>query len=238
MRTICPIFQQLIVRTRAASLDAINDEDRARLLSLPFKLIITRHRLGLIDETIQRRILQARQLIRERASKNGLGVEFFDEAQYNPRISIQDNILFGKLVYGQANAQAKINVLIADVVDELDLRPDVIDAGLQFEVGVAGARLSATQRQKLGLARALMKAPDLLVVNEALAGLDTAAERRLIRQVSEYLGSAGIVWVLARAQLAEQFDRVLLLERGRIAGDGSFSDLAADNPVMQSLLGE
>jgi len=108
-----PEFQQLLSRTQGQEPASISDSDRISLLSLPFKLVVARHRLGLINESIQKRILLARKRIRAQAAENNLGIEFFDETQYNPRISIQDNILFGRLAYGQANAQAKIHKLIA-----------------------------------------------------------------------------------------------------------------------------
>ena len=231
-------FQQLKTRVNDQSISAISNEDKVLLLSMPFKLIVARHRLGLIDEPIQLRILTARKLIREQAADNNLGIEFFDLNQFNPRISIQDNILFGKLAYGQANAQAKINLLIADVVKQLELRNDIIDAGLNFEVGVAGTRLSATQRQKLGLARGLIKAPDLLVINEATAILDTAAEKRLITRVREQMKSRCLFWVLARTQLAENFDNVLVMERGKIVGNGKYNDLVTSNAQLQQLIND
>lgn len=231
-------FQQLKVRVIDQSTAILSAEDKILLLSMPFKLIVARHRLGLIDDSIQQRILTARKLIRDQVLDNNLGIEFFDQNQFNPRISIQDNILFGKLAYGQANVQTKINLLIADVVEELDLRNDIIDAGLSFEVGVAGARLLATQRQKIGLARGLMKAPDILVINEATAILDTAAEKRLISQVRQQMKSRCLFWVLARTQLAESFDNVLVMERGKIVGNGKFSELENNNQQFQQLLSD
>jgi putative ABC transport system ATP-binding protein len=231
-----PEFQHLLSRTQDKNSTSISESDRIALSSLPFKLVVARHRLGLIDESIQKRILLARKQIREQASKNGLGIEFFDETQYNPRISIQDNILFGRLAYGQANAQAKINELIADVVESLDLRSDITEAGLAFEVGVGGSRLSVAQKQKLGLVRCLIKAPDLLIVNEALASLDTASERRLIKRVREQMKSRGIFWVLARTQLAENFDSVMVMDRGKLVANQPFAELADSNAQFQQLL--
>jgi ABC-type multidrug transport system fused ATPase/permease subunit len=231
-----PEFQSLLGRTQDQTPASFSNSDRISLLSLPFKLVVARHRLGLINESIQTRILLARKRIREEASQNDLGIEFFDEDQYNPRISIQDNILFGKLAYGQANAQAKINELIVDVVESLELRADITETGLAYEVGVGGARLSVTQRQKLGLVRSLIKKPDLLIVNEAMAGLDTAAERRLINRIREQMQSRGIFWVLARAQLAENFDRVMVMERGKLVGNDSYHDLVENNHQFQQLL--
>jgi ABC-type multidrug transport system fused ATPase/permease subunit len=231
-------FHQLKIRVNDKSIANLSKEDKILLLSMPFKLIVARHRLGLIDESIQQRILKARQLIRDQALDNQLGIEFFDQTKFNPRISIQDNILFGKLAYGQANVQEKINLLIADVVKELELRDDIIDAGLNYEVGVAGARLSATQRQKIGLARSIIKAPDILVINEATAVLDTASEKRLITRIRDEMNTRCLFWVFSRTPLAESFDNVLVMERGKIVGNGKYSELEKTNSALQKLLSD
>jgi putative ABC transport system ATP-binding protein len=231
-----PEFQQLLSRTQDQDPASISASDRIALLSLPFKLVVARHRLGLINESIQKRILTARKKIREQSTEKSLGIEFFDETQYNPRISIQDNILFGRLAYGQANAQAKINALISDVVESLNLRGDITEAGLAFEVGVGGSRLSVAQKQKLGLVRCLIKSPDLLIVNEALAALDTASERRLIDRVRKQMKSRGIFWVLARTRLAENFDSVIVMERGKLVANQPYSELSENNAHFQQLL--
>jgi ABC-type branched-subunit amino acid transport system ATPase component len=231
-----PEFNKLLQQTRQGGIENLQQDDKRRLMSLPFKLVVTRHRLGLITEPIQQNILEARRRIHELAATEDLGIEFFDEASYNPRISIQDNILFGKLAYGQAHGQQKVNALIADVVEALGLRNEIIEAGLKYEVGVAGGRLSSIQRQKLGLARALLKAPDLLVINEALSGLDPASERRLIENVRNHMQGRGIFWVLGRVQLAEQFDMVMVMERGKLIDKGPFADMKNTNEHFQLLL--
>ena len=231
-----PVFNKLLQSSRQNGIDNLSKDDKRRLISLPFKLIVARHRLGLITDPIKQSILQARAKIREIAQNEDLGIEFFGESTYNPRISIQDNILFGKLAYGQAHAQQKINNLIADVVNSLELRDDIIEAGLRYEVGVAGGRLSSIQRQKLGLARALLKAPDLLIVNEALSSLDSASERRLIDNVRSTLKESGILWVLGRVQLSEQFDSVMIMERGKLIDKGPFAEMQQSNPHFQQLL--
>ncbi|MCP4769505.1 MAG: ABC transporter ATP-binding protein [Gammaproteobacteria bacterium] len=231
-----PEFNKLLQYSRQHGLENLPADDNRRLISLPFRLVVARHRLGLITEPIQQSILEARRKIHQLAANEDLGIEFFDEASYNPRISIQDNILFGKLAYGQAHAQQKINNLIADVVESLDLRNDIIEAGLHYEVGVAGGRLSAIQRQKLGLARVLLKAPDMLVVNEALSSLDPSSERRLIENVRSAMAQKGILWILGRVQLAEQFDTVMVMERGKLLDKGSFAEMQQGNEHFQHLL--
>ena len=231
-----PGFNKLLQQSRQNGIENLSGDDKRRLISLPLKLVVARHRLGLITKPIQQSILQARAKIHEIAQNEDLGIEFFEESSYNPRISIQDNILFGKLAYGQAHAQQKINSLIADVVNSLNLHDDIVEAGLRYEVGVAGSRLSSIQRQKLGLARALMKAPDLLVVNEALSTLDPASERRLIDNVREAMGDRGILWILGRVQLAERFDAVMVMERGKLLDKGPFAEMQQNNEHFQQLL--
>jgi ABC-type multidrug transport system fused ATPase/permease subunit len=231
-----PEFNRLLQQTRQNGTANLDNAAKHRLISLTFKLVVARHRLGLITEPIQERILEARKRIYELAQSHDLGIEFFNFESFNPRISIQDNILFGKLAYGQAFAQQKINALIVDVVQSLGLREDIIEAGLNYDVGVAGGRLSSSQRQKLGLARALLKAPDLLIVNDALSSLDTTAERRLIENVRQRMKSRGILWVLSRVQLAELFDTVMVMERGRVVEQGSYEEIQSGNDHFQHLL--
>jgi len=230
-------FHQLVQRSKNPASE-LAEEDKSKFLTLPFKLIVARHRLGLITEPIQLQILQAREIIRQKASAHGLGIEFFDQSKYNPRISIQDNLLFGKLVYGQANAQSKIYQLISNVVHDLVLRKDIIEAGLEFQVGVSGSRLSLVQRQKLGLVRSLVKKPDLLVVNEALSTLNTGEKKRIIKKICELMRSNIVVWVLSRARLAELFDKTLVMDKGNAAGNESFVKLKESNPVFQQIISD
>ena len=229
-------FQNLLVRIRDARLRDISEEDKVLLLSQALKLTIARHRLGLIDTLIQEKILQARKRICEESSRHELGIEFFNEAAFNQRISIQDNILFGKLAYGQANAQEKIHKLIEDIIEDLHLRPDIIDAGLEYQVGVAGTRLSPSQRQKLGLARSLIKQPDLLVINDATTGLDAHTERRIIERVLDFMEGHGIFWVLGRPQLAERFEEVMVMERGKLTDKGKYKDISQTSKPLKQLL--
>ena len=166
-----PAYQAAIRRVEVASSSTADPADRNLLSSLPFKLIPARHRLGLLDERLERRLLQARHVFTENLpSELQFAVAFFDPDAYNPAASVQDNILFGKLVYGRQQAQREVGALIAQVIEELDLRSEIVDLGLDFEVGIGGSRLSAAQRQKLGLARAMVKRPDLLIIDHATGG--------------------------------------------------------------------
>ncbi|MEH6648391.1 MAG: ABC transporter transmembrane domain-containing protein [Motiliproteus sp.] len=214
-----PEYRALLKRTSDDNLDFNDPVSCSKFLSLTFKLCPARHRLGLIDTLIQQRIVKARFTLAERLQSNPdseLKIEFFNVESFNHSLSLMDNMLFGRLAYGQASARERITVLIHSVVEQLGLEPDVRHVGLDYQVGIAGSRLSLAQRQKLAIARILIKQPDVIVLNEALSGLDPAAERRLLANIRQQQQGRGLVMLTARADLTDGFDRVLKLERGQL----------------------
>lgn len=210
-----PEFQALLTRAERGGLAKLGPEDTVRLLTLPFKLVLARHRLDLIDDAMQGRSLEARRAFAEGLPPELHGaVEFFDREHYNRAASVQDNILFGKIAYGQPSGPQRIAELIGRTLEDLGVRGSVIEAGLDFEVGVGGSRLSPAQRQKVALARALLRQSDLLIVNEATAALDHATEERVLTRALAARAGQGVVWALTRAEFAAHFDEVIEIEHG------------------------
>jgi ABC-type thiamine transport system ATPase subunit len=231
-----PEFQTILGR-RAKTGAAFKREDRTRLLSLPFKLIISRHRLGLIDEAFRERIVEARRVFAADLPVDlRATIEFFAEDRYNAAATIQDNILFGKLAFGEADAEQRLIAVIRQVIDALDLRRMVIEAGLDFPVGPGGSRLSSAQRQKVALARAVLKRPDALILNEATSALDGPAQMKLIRGLKEEFADRGLIWALHRTSLARQFQEVLIMENGRITEQGALADLDKPGTALATLM--
>ena len=232
-----PEFKTLLSRTDRHGYDEMKPEDRTALLSLPFKVVVAQHRLGVLTDDLQAKVLTAREIFAEKLPEELQGaVEFFDAERYNAAASLQDNILFGKLVYGQAEGGKRIGALIADTLDNLGLRGAVLEAGLEFEVGVGGARLSTAQRQKLGIARALLKHPDVLILNESTSALDPSAQDRLAEKVLEARERKGVIWIVNRVPMASKFDRVIVLDDGRLAEEGSYADLDKEGTALRGLL--
>ena len=232
-----PEFQAILARAEHKALGELSEEDRAHLLSLPFKLVPARHRLGLIDESRRQRLLEARRLFARNLPDDLKGsVEFFDPERYNAAASLQDNILFGRVVYGQAQGAERIGALIAETLDARGLRASVMEVGLDFQVGVGGSRLSSVQRQKLAVARSILRRPDLLIVNEATAVLDPTSQKRLIDKVLELRDGKGVIWVLNLAPLAERFRRIVVMRDGRVVEQGSYAELNKEGRAFHALL--
>jgi ABC-type multidrug transport system fused ATPase/permease subunit len=230
-----PEFRSLLSRTERLSYRELEVDDRRMLLSLPFKLVPARHRLGLIDDSMQRRILEARQTLAEGFGMGSPPVEFFDAEKFNPAVSIQDNILFGRLAYGKARSAVRIGELIGEVVDKLDLRRAIMEVGLDYPIGIGGARLSTAQRQKASIARCVLKRPDILVVDEATAGFDDATQGRILRNLFAEFRGRTLIWLVHRASLGKEFNRVLVMEGGKVVEQGSFEELDRPGTIFQEL---
>jgi ABC-type Fe3+/spermidine/putrescine transport system ATPase subunit len=232
-----PEVKAVLGRVSDAGLEKIEEADRDMLLALPFKMIPARHRLGLMDEAFEARILQARGYFAANlpAEMRG-GVEFFDAERYNGAASLQDNILFGKVATGQAQASTRIGAMLHDVLAELHLRPQVVSIGLSYQVGVGGARLASADRQKVAIARALLKRPMLLILDQAAAGLDAGSQNRLVTNLLEARKGRSVFWALQRSDLAERFGHTLVMERGRLAEQGRFDELKSRGGALQRLL--
>lgn len=222
-----PEFQTILGRA-ARGLDALSAGDRSKLIALPFKLIPARHRLDLIDEKLRERLLEARRAFAaDLPAELADQIAFFDLEAYNRAATIQDNILFGKIDFGQPNAEQRVGALLADVLDGLGMRNVVMRIGLNSETGSGGSRLSPTQRQKLALGRCLLKKPAVLLINEAAAGFESRLQNKIVGNVLQASRGRTVIWSLSNVALANRFDRVLVMDRGRIVSEGAPDELLA-----------
>jgi len=221
---------RLILGRAAAGIDRLKPADRSRLISLPFRLVETRHRLGLIDDDLRQRIVEAREVFRaDLPPALSPKIEFFDPERYNEASSILENVLFGSIAFDAAHGSTRVQELVTQVLDRMGLCPVVSEVGLDYQVGSAGSRLTVTQRQKLAIARAIIKRPDLLILNEAIAALDPAAQQQILSALREHCKDMALIIVLQRARFARHFDHVVVMEQGRVVEQGSFAEL--DHPA-------
>ncbi|MFC3227284.1 ABC transporter transmembrane domain-containing protein [Marinibaculum pumilum] len=234
-----PDFGKIVSRVSVERLDQLSDAERQMLMNLPFKMIPARHRLGQITEEIQGKILEARKRFAEELPEERRGaIAFFDPDGFTRGASILDNILFGKIAYGQAQAAERVGELITQVVAEADLRDQVTGVGMNMPVGIGGGRLSASQRQRLAVARAVIKRPDLLLLSEPMSALDAGQEERIMGNLFETFGDHGIVWALQRPEQAAKFDHILLIQSGRIVAQGSTEEMQAEDSAFQRYLAD
>jgi ABC-type branched-subunit amino acid transport system ATPase component len=230
-------LERIVARAERDGLDGLPEGDRTRLLRLALRLVAARDRLGLVDEAMRQRILAARHAFAAGLPEDLRGaVEFFDAERYNPAMPVEENILFGTILSGESDALERVHAAIGEVLDELDLRALVITVGLDYPVGTGGSRLLPAQRQQVAMARAVLKRPVLLALDEATAVLDPAAEATILEALRHEFAGRSILAVLSRPDAARGFDRVIVIDRGRLVDEGDYQTLARRDRSLAPLL--
>ena len=111
-----------------------------------------------------------------------------------------------------------------------------LPAQYDTRVGERGVRLSGGQKQRIGIARALYKDPEVIVFDEATSALDNLTERDLMNAVGALHGTKTIIMIAHRLSTVRICDQIMVLEKGRQIGRGSFAELSDDNAVFKQML--
>lgn len=106
--------------------------------------------------------------------------------------------------------------------------------GLDTRVGDSGTKLSGGQRQRLGIARALFTNPALLVLDEATSALDGQTEADISLAIQSLKGSVTVIMIAHRLSTVRSADRVIYMDQGHIAAQGSFEEVRSLVPDFDS----
>ena len=226
--TELPEYAQVITRLGRAATTALPAADRDRLIRLALRLIPARHRLGRIDEPFMAKVLAARHRFAETLPAD-LAASFvpYDRESYFADGSLLDNLLFGKVVATSSLAVKKVNAIVEEILETEGLRALVLEVGLDYHVGLFGGRLSLSQRQRVSLARVLLKRPDILILDAALTTLEPGDRMELHRRLLEFMKGRTVVAAVERPDVARLYDQVVVLDGGSVAEAGPYVDLIA-----------
>jgi ABC-type multidrug transport system ATPase subunit len=148
--------------------------------------------------------------------RNQVGILLQDTVLFTGTVA--DNIAYGRSVPREAIVHA---ARAADAEHFVSALPD----GFDGELGPQGIGLSGGQRQRIGIARVLLRDPPVLVLDEPTTGLDAASEAQVMDGLTALMRGRTTILITHSMALARAADRVIVIESGRIAQEGSPEDL-------------
>jgi ABC-type multidrug transport system fused ATPase/permease subunit len=142
--------------------------------------------------------------------------------------TIRENLLFDAPIADEAIRAVLQQVDLLEVLDRL---PD----GLQTVVGERGIKLSGGERQRLAFARVLLHDPQIIILDEPTAALDSVTERFVSDNMRRFLQGKTVVVIAHRLQTVQAADGILVVANGRIVQQGSFTSLINQPGLFQQL---
>jgi ATP-binding cassette subfamily B multidrug efflux pump len=135
--------------------------------------------------------------------------------------TIAENIAFG--VGHATEEEVRRAAELAGLAEDIESFP----AGYQTMVGERGITLSGGQKQRTAIARALLRDPRILILDDALSSVDTLTEERILTHLAGVMRGRTVILISHRVSTVQQADRIVVLEKGRIVEQGSHAELLA-----------
>ena len=143
--------------------------------------------------------------------------------------TIADNIRWGK--EDATNEEIEEALSIAQAEDFVQQK----DGGIGFMLNQGGKNLSGGQKQRLTIARALVKKPEILILDDSSSALDYATDAALRKAIKEKTDHTTVFLVSQRASSIMYADKIVVLDDGKIAGIGDHDTLMKNCPVYQEI---
>lgn len=145
--------------------------------------------------------------------------------------TIRDNVLFGESAAGADDAALQDAIRLSQAEEFVARLPE----GTEYEIAQLGRNVSGGQKQRLSIARALARRPEILIFDDSFSALDYRTDAKLREGLAEQLRGTTKIIVAQRISTIRHADRILVLDGGRIAGMGTHEELMQSCRVYQEI---
>lgn len=144
--------------------------------------------------------------------------------------SIRDNICYG---IDREVSLEKLSAIVklAGIEDLVNSHEE----GLEFDVGILGSRLSGGEQQRLSIARAMMKNPEYIILDEATANLDARTENQIKAAIRTLMKGRTVIMIAHNFESIREADHIIALDNGRLVAEGNHEELMASSDFYRRL---
>jgi putative ABC transport system ATP-binding protein len=212
---------------------SLTSQENALLITAPF--VMTAEQLGsAFPETLKARILAIRQSHGQALRDTMQGrMILVDPANYLPRLSVLDNLLFGRIAMMAGSHREAIVEVISSIVEQAGLRPRISALVYDVNTGLSGANISTTIQERIAFSRAAIKRPDILIMDTVLATHDADSRAKAREKLRVLLPDSTMIFMEDGFNNPENYDLYVEINDGRIDGiertdDGDGQSASAD----------
>ena len=144
--------------------------------------------------------------------------------------SVMENIRIGRL--DATDEEVKDAARMANCMDFIDEMPE----GFHTAIGENGQELSGGQRQRLSIARAFLKDAPILILDEITSSLDVENERIIQQSLNHLIQNKTVVIISHRLKSVEKADKIVVLNKGKVEGEGRHDELLKISPTYRNLI--
>ena len=142
--------------------------------------------------------------------------------------TVEENIKYGAEDISTKKVQECLKVAQATFVDKLE-------GGLNYEIAQGGTNVSGGQRQRLCIARAIAKDPEIYVFDDSFSALDYKTDKALRKALSKYTKNATKIIVAQRVGTILDADKIIVLDQGKMVGQGTHQELMKNCPIYKEI---
>jgi len=222
-----PVLRKLnltINRGQKIGLVGISGSGKSTLFKLLLKLYSPKEGSILFDDTNLKEIKSDSLL--EKISIVPQETELFN-------LSLKDNVTIS-----ETNSVKKDKYNNSILISKVDSIIKNLQDGDSTIIGEKGVRLSGGERQRLGIARAIYKDSDIIILDEATSNLDYITEKRILEAMNSKLKGKTLIIAAHRIETLKSMDKIFYLEKGKVVEQGTYSELSKQNGKFARLLKE